>query len=327
MKHWKAQGGISLFLGAVFIILVLLPPVLPAYFVILLTQSLIYAIVAMSLDILVGYTGLAALGHSAFFAIGAYVTAILATKAHLGFEITVCVSIVFAIGAAALLGLLALRAVGIYFLIITLSLAMVVWGIVNRWFSLTGGDNGISGIPRPTLLWIGAMKGTLPFYYLILFLFLVSFFLMALLIRSPFGKTLVAIRDSESRMSVLGYNVWLHKYLAFLIAGAFAGLSGSLYVYYNGFVNPNVADIAHCMKIVLMVSLGGPGTMVGAGLGALIITFLENTISIFTPRWVMVLAIVYVLTAKYAPRGLLGGTNVFSEVKPGRKPHGQARGV
>ena len=129
---------------------------------------------------------------------------------------------------------------------------------------------------------------------------------MFLIIRSPFGKTLIAIRDSESRMAVLGYNVWLHKYLAFILAGAFAGLAGCLYVYYNGFVNPSVADLAHCMKIVLMVSLGGPGTLIGAGLGAILITLLENIISIFTERWVMVLAIIYLATAKFAPKGLLG---------------------
>jgi branched-chain amino acid transport system permease protein len=190
---------------------------------------------------------------------------------------------------------------------------MIIWGIANRWFSLTGGDNGITGIPRPTLFMLGAIKSTLHFYYLILFFFLFFSFLIFLFIRSPFGKTLVAIRDSESRMGVLGYNVWLHKYFAFIIAGAFASLAGCLYVYYNGFVNPNVSDLAHCMKIVLMVSLGGPGTMVGASLGAFIITLIENTVSVFTDRWVMVLAIVYVLTAKYAPRGVLGLLKQFQK--------------
>jgi branched-chain amino acid transport system permease protein len=286
--------------------LTVLPLVLPNYATILLTQCLIYAVLAMSLDILVGYTGLAALGHSAFFAIGAYVTAVLATKFHVGLGGTVFCGIVLSAAAAAALGLLALRAVGIYFLIITLSLAMVVWGVVNRWVSLTGGDNGISGIPRPDLFFAGSLQSILHFYYLILVLCSAAASLMFLLIRSPFGKTLVAIRDSESRMEVLGYNVWLHKYLAFIIAAAFAGFAGGLYVYYNGFVNPNVADVAHCMKVVLMVILGGPGTMIGAGLGAFLITLMENVISIYTERWVMVLALIYIVTAKYAPRGILG---------------------
>ncbi len=306
MENLAMRGRSSLPLWIVLLVLILLPLILPNYATILVTQCLIYAIVAMSLDILVGYTGLAALGRSAFFAIGAYGTAILATKLHTGFGGAVFFSVAAAAAASAILGLLALRAVGIYFLIITLSLAMVVWGAVNRWVSLTGGDNGISGIQRPALLWIGDIQGTAPFYYLILFSFFVAASLMFLLIRSPFGKTLIAIRDSESRMGVLGYNVWLHKYLAFIIAGAFAGFAGSLYAYYNGFVNPNVADLAHCMKLVLMVSLGGAGTLVGAGLGAFLITILENVICMYTERWVMVLALIYVLTAKFAPRGILG---------------------
>ena len=300
-RRWTS---LSLWIGL--LAFVLLPLFLPKYATILVTQCLIYAIVAMSLDILIGYTGLAALGHSAFFAIGAYGTAILATKFHSSLGGAVFFSIAAAAAASAILGLLALRAVGIYFLIITLSLAMVVWGVVNRWVSVTGGDNGISGIPRQGLLWMGGVQDTIPFYYLILFSFCAAASLMFLLIRSPFGKTLIAIRDSESRMGVLGYNVWLHKYLAFIITGAFAGFAGSLYAYYNGFVNPNVADLAHCMKLVLMVSLGGAGTLIGAGLGAFLITLLENFIYIYTDRWVMVLALIYVLTAKYAPRGLLG---------------------
>lgn len=306
MENPATRRWTSLYLLVGLLAFVLLPLLLPKYATILVTQCLIYAIVAMSLDILIGYTGLAALGHSAFFAIGAYGTAILATKFHSGLGGAVFFSIAAAAAASAILGLLALRAVGIYFLIITLSLAMVVWGVVNRWVSVTGGDNGISGIPRQGLLWMGGVQDTIPFYYLILFSFCAAASLMFLLIRSPFGKTLIAIRDSESRMGVLGYNVWLHKYLAFIITGAFAGFAGSLYAYYNGFVNPNVADLAHCMKLVLMVSLGGAGTLIGAGLGAFLITLLENFIYIYTDRWVMVLALIYVLTAKYAPRGLLG---------------------
>jgi branched-chain amino acid transport system permease protein len=107
-------------------------------------------------------------------------------------------------------------------------------------------------------------------------------------------------------MRVLGYNVWLHQYLAMVIAGAFAGLAGSLYAYFNSFVSPNDANLGHCMELVLMVSLGGPGTLVGAGLGAVIIVFLKNMVSVYTKRWLMVLAAVYVVTALYAPEGIMG---------------------
>jgi len=104
---------------------------------------------------------------------------------------------------------------------------------------------------------------------------------------------------------VLGYNTWLHKYLAFIIAGAFAGLAGGLYAYYNSFVGPNDANLGQCMELVLMVILGGPGTLFGAGLGAFIITFLKNMVSVYTKRWLMVMAVVYVLTALYAPDGIM----------------------
>ena len=293
-------------LGILLAVLILLPPILPPYVTILITQSLIFAIVAMSLDILIGYTGLGALGHAAFFAIGAYTTAILVTKHQAPLSSTLLWSIVSGAGSSAVVAFLPLRAGGLYFLMITLAISMCVWGLAYRWVSLTGGDNGITGIPRPDLGLPWAMSEPVYFYYLILVFFLICTVLLFLLIRSPFGKTLVGIRDSETRMKVLGYNIWLHKYLAFVIAGAFAGLGGCLYAYYNSFVGPNDANLGICMELVLMVTLGGPGTLVGATLGAFIITFLKNMVSVYTERWLMVMAAVYILTALYAPDGIMG---------------------
>ena len=157
---------------------------------------------------------------------------------------------------------------------ITLSVAMCAWGLAYRWVSLTGGDTGIVGIPRPRLPVAGLVSGTLSFYYTILAVFVACLVLYLLLIWSPFGKTLVGIRESESRMRVLGYNVFLHKSLAMVIAGAFAGVAGSLYAYYNGFVGPSTVDLAHSMQFVLMVIVGGPATLVGPLIGAFVITFL-----------------------------------------------------
>jgi branched-chain amino acid transport system permease protein len=288
------------------IFLLLGPLTLPTYVVILLTQSLIYAIVAMSLDLLIGYTGLGSLGHAAFFAVGAYTTAIFVTRSQVSLGGTLFLSVVAAAGASAIIGPLALRAAGVYFLMITLAIAMCIWGLAYRWVSLTGGDNGITGILRPDLGLPWTMKDPIHFYYLVFAFFLVCFILMFLLIRSPFGKTLVGIRDSESRMRVLGYNIFLHKYLAFVIAGAFAGVSGCLYVYYNSFVSPNEANLGHCMELVLMVTIGGPGTLTGPTFGAFIVVFLKNMVSVYTKRWLMVLALVYVVTALYAPDGITG---------------------
>jgi branched-chain amino acid transport system permease protein len=294
----------ALLAAAGLVLLAVLPPSLPTYVVVVLTEALIYAVAAASLDLLMGYTGLPSLGHAAFFAVGAYTTGLLATRRH-GFAVAVVASIALAALASALVALLALRASGLYFMMITLSVAMCAWGLAYRWVSLTGGDTGIVGIPRPSLELAWLSTGV-RFYYVVFALFLVSLVIALLLIHSPFGKTLEGIRDSESRMRVLGYNVWLHKYLILVISGALAGLAGSLYSYYNGFIGPNAVDLGHSMLFVLMVIVGGPGTLIGPLVGAILITFHQNMVSVFTERWVMVLAGVYVVTALWAPRGLLG---------------------
>jgi len=292
-------------LGILIAAAMILPPFLPPFWVMLLTQTLIYTIAAMALDLLIGYTDMASLGQAGFLAVGAYSAAILFTRYGFGFTGAMIGAVLLAIVSSAVLGLLALRAAGVYFLMITLAIAMVIWGLIYRWVSMTGGDNGIAGILRPNPLGID-MFDPIHFFYFIFAFFIVSLVLMLLFIRSPFGKTLVGIKDSESRMIVLGYNVWLHKYLVFIIAGAFSGLAGGLYAFYNGFVSPSLSDLAHCMAIVLMVTIGGPGTLVGPIIGALIIILLENIVSIYTERWVMVLSAVYVITALYAPQGILG---------------------
>jgi len=291
--------------GAAILVLVLLPPFLPTYFVSLLTQGLIYGIVATSLDIILGYTAMPSLGHGAFFALGAYTTAILTTRYGVGFGIALPASILMAALAAALLGLLALRAAGVYFLMITLAFAMCVWGLIDQWVSFTGGENGISGIERPSIGLPIDLSSTINFHYFILVIFIICIALIVLLIRSPFGRSLVGIRDNPTRMRVLGFNVWLHKYIAFIIAGAFAGLGGCLFTYFNRFVGPDDADLAQCMEFFLMVSIGGQGTLVGPNIGSLLITFLKNMVSAYTGRWLMIMAFVYILCAKYAPGGLI----------------------
>jgi branched-chain amino acid transport system permease protein len=138
---------------------------------------------------------------------------------------------------------------------------------------------------------------------------------MVLIIKSPYGKTLVGIRDDENRMRVLGYNVWLHKYMAMIIASAFAGLAGNLYAYYNTFIAPNIADLGTCMDFVLMVIIGGPGTLPGAIIGSLIIVFLKELVSVYTARWVIFLGIAYILTGLYAPDGITGLWRRYSQKK------------
>jgi branched-chain amino acid transport system permease protein len=293
-------------LAVVIFLLLIAPPFLSSFLLTLLTQALIYAILAMSLDIILGYTGLASLGHAAYFGLGAYSVGILATRYGAGFGITLPAGVFLAALVAAIFGLVALRATGVYFLMITLALGMVVWGLAHRWVTMTQGDNGIAAIPRPDLGLPWSLSFSTPFYYFALAAFLIAFCILRMIVRSPFGQTLVGIRESESRMRTLGYHVWLHKYIGFVIAGGFGGFAGVLWAYYNGFVSPVDLQLATSVEVLLMVALGGRGTLMGPALGAGIIVFLKNLVSIYTHRWLSILGAVYILTIVYAPEGILG---------------------
>jgi branched-chain amino acid transport system permease protein len=286
--------------------LALIAPLLSAYPLTLLTHAAIVAILAMSLDVLLGYTGLPSLGHAAYFGVGAYTVGILATDYQRGFVVCLLAGVVAATLTAALFGLLAIRATGTYFLMITLALGMVVWGLAFRWVSMTRGDNGVAGVPRPDLALPWSLAAPLPFFYLVLLAAVLAWTLLGLLVRSPFGLGLMGIRESESRMRALGYNVWLHKYLAFVVAGAFAGFAGVFWAYYNGFVSPVDVHLVTSIETLLMVALGGPGTLAGPALGAVVIVFLKNFASVYTKRWLLILGVVYIGVILGAPRGILG---------------------
>lgn len=292
--------------GLVLLALLAGPPYLSSFMLSLLTQAIIYSILAMSLDLILGYTGLASLGHAAYFGLGAYAVGILATQYGAGFWTSLAVGILLAVTVAAVFGLVALRATGVYFLMITLALGMVVWGLAHRWVSMTSGDNGISGVPRPDLGLPWSMADSLPFYYLALAGFLLAFGVLRVIVHSPFGHTLVGIRESETRMRTLGYHVWLHKYIGFLIAGGVAGFGGVLWAHYNGFVSPADLELATSVEALLMVALGGRGTLFGPALGAGIIVLLENLVSVYTHRWLLILGAVYIGTIVYAPEGIVG---------------------
>ncbi len=281
-------------------------PALPAYPLTLLTQAAIVAILAMSLDVLLGYTGLPSLGHAAYFGVAAYAVGILATEGQVGFVGCLLAGVLLATATAAVFGLLAIRATGVYFLMITLALGMVVWGLAFRWVSMTKGDNGITGVPRPELGLPWNLAAPLPFFYFALLATALAWAVLGVLVRSPFGLSLKGIRESETRMRALGYNVWLHKYLSFVIAGLFAGFAGVLWAWYNGFVSPADVQLVTSVETLLMAALGGPGTLAGSALGAASIVFLKNFVSVYTKRWLLILGAVYIGVILFAPRGVLG---------------------
>ncbi|MBI1201252.1 MAG: branched-chain amino acid ABC transporter permease [Rhodopseudomonas sp.] len=287
---------------------VIIVPTSGSFVVLLATRAMAFAILAMSVDILLGFTGLSSLGQAAYFGVGAYLTAVLATKFHFGlgwdFWLVVVLGMLIGAALAAVFGLFAIRAGGVYFLMITLALGQCVWGLAYRWNSVTGGDNGINLSGRPSF---GLdLSNEVTFFYLVFGFFAASMALMYVLIRSPFGRSLVGIRERELRMQILGYNTWLHKYIAFIIAGAFGGLSGVLWAQTNGHVSPETLVLTTSVDALLMVVLGGAGTLIGAVIGAAIVFGMREYLSTLVPWWQYALGAVYVLTILYLPSGLMG---------------------
>jgi len=296
-----AVAGLLIALG-------LITPYTNSFLILLITRALVLAILAMSLDLLLGFTGLASLGQAAYLGVGAYLTAILATKYQFGLGWSFWLVIVFAIligaATAAVFGLFAMRASGVYFLMITLALGQCVWGLAYRWNSLTGGDNGIN-LPRRPAFGI-QLADDVTYFYVVFGFFVLSLLLLYILVESPFGRSLVGIREREVRMRILGYNTWLHKYVAFVIAGGFGGLAGVLWAHANGQVSPEDVVLTTSVDALLMVVLGGPGTLVGGAIGAGIVVFMREYLSTLVPWWQYALGGLYVLTILYLPGGVLG---------------------
>ena len=271
--------------------LAIIVPNTNSFVILLATRALAFAILVMSLDILLGYTGLASLGQAAYLGVGAYLTAILATGTSSASATTsgwcLVLGILGGAALAAVFGLLAIRATGVYFLMITLALGQCVWGLAYRWNSLTGGDNGINLRQRPKF---GIdLANEVTFFYLVFALFAVSLLAMYVLVRSPFGRSLAGIREQELRMKILGYNTWLHKYIAFIIAGAFGGLSGVLWAHTAGIVSPENVVLTTSVDALLMAVLGGAGTLVGGVIGSFIVFGLREYLSTLVPWWQYVL--------------------------------------
>ncbi len=302
----RLPGGPAAWIAAGFVLLVLLPWPLTSYQLGLATKMLIFALFAMSLDVVVGYAGLPSLGHAAYFGVGGYAVGLLAVKVLDNFWFDFGAGIVAATAAAAVFGLLALRTRGSYFLMITLALSQVVWGLAVGWRELTGGDDGLTNVPRPGAGLAFSFADGIRFYYFTLAVTLAGALALWLVIRSPFGGVLVGIRENERRMQVLGYDTWRYKYLAFVISGMLAGVSGGLFAYYNGFVSPSYLSVVLSASALIMVILGGAGTLLGPAIGAALIVILENAISAQTERWLTVLGLIYVGVTLFAPAGLIG---------------------
>jgi branched-chain amino acid transport system permease protein len=299
----RAGGIIS---AVVFVIvLIALPQLVSSYYLVLATRILIFAIFAMSLDLMMGYAGLPSLGHAAFLGMGSYTAGLTALNISESLPITLGSSVLASLTLAAFFGVLLLRSSRnrVYFMMLTLALSQVLWALAFQWRSLTHGDDGLTGIPRP---FIGSVQltGSAGFYWFTASIFVVSAAILLAVVHSPFGLTLKGMRESPSRMSALGYNVWLHQYITFIIAGVFGGIAGALLAFQNGIASPGQLSVATSAEALLMVIMGGAGTMFGPALGSLIVVLLEFLVSEQTERWMSVLGVIYVLVVLGAPGGL-----------------------
>jgi branched-chain amino acid transport system permease protein len=288
--------------------LLVFPFVSPSiYFQNVLTEVLIFGIFAMSLDLLIGYTGLTSFGHAAFFGIAAYTAGIVATSYTNNIVVTLLAGVASAGLLALPVGALAIRSLGIYFLMLTLAFSQMVFAAAYKWTWLTGGPNGLAGIPRPTL-GVGQVEfaSVTSFYYLVLAFFVASYLLLRRIVASPLGTGFVGIRENESRMRAIGYNTWLVKLAAFVIAGLFGGLAGVLFSYFNGFVSPSDVYWTTSGLVMVMVIIGGAGTLVGPVLGAALVLILQNIVSSQTDRWPLIMGATFIFFVLVARRGIAG---------------------
>jgi len=286
--------------------LLALPLIAGEYYVNLASQILIAAIFALSLDLLVGHCGLTSLGHAAYLGLAAYFTAWFTLTFGYGSSLAALLALLCTTLCAAVFGLVALRASGLGFLMITLAMGQVLWGLAFRWASVTGGDNGLSGMQRPAPFGLD-LGGATAFYYFTLAIAAAAAAAMSLLAGSALGALSRGTRDQPRRMYALGHNVWLVRYVAFVAAGFFGGVAGLQYVWYHKFVHPHSLSLTSSAEALLMVIAGGSGTLAGPVAGAAIVVLLKNYVSAYVERWNMLLGFVFLMIVLFVPDGLVPG--------------------
>ena len=300
MREWLG-------LGAAVLVLALAPLALPSFAMTLLTEALILGLFAMSLDLMVGYTRLTSFGHAAAYGLGAYSCGWLLLHAGL--------PLVFAIPAATLLtALVAIGAAwvftlatGVSFAMLTLAFAQLLYAVAFKWESVTGGSDGLAGIPRtPGPLGLSLFTGKAGFYFLVLALLILAFLFCRGLVRSPFGAVLRGIRENEAKTRALGYNTRAYKIGVVALAYGLGGLAGALYAPFAGFANTELLFWLLSGQALIMVIVGGAGTLVGPILGAAFFMLVEHQLSSYTEAWALIFGLIFIAFVLFAPQGIWG---------------------
>jgi branched-chain amino acid transport system permease protein len=289
--------------AVIVVLLVLAPLVLPEFWRRFLTEILIWGLLAMSSDLLIGYTGMVSFGHSAFFGIGAYVAALALVKSP-GLTSALLLPATAAAVGALVIGYFSIRVSGVYFIMLTLAFSQMFYAVAFQ-NAFLGAEDGLVGIPRPTVA--GWSIGSLGRFhaYLVAIAGLLALFLWRVT-RSPFGRVLRGIHENEARMQAVGYPVRRYKLAAFVIAGTVAGIAGALYTQFQGSVSPDAFFWTTSGQALLMVIIGGTGTLGGAMLGAAAFILLQSLVSSYTERWMLILGLTFVLLVLFAPGGIVG---------------------
>ena len=287
-------------------LLLLLPFLAGDFYINLASQILIAAIFALSLNLLVGYGGMTSLGHASYLGVAAYISALLTSRYGFGHGPAAIISIGGTTATAAFFGVIALRATGLGFLMITLALSQVLWGLAYRMSGVTNGDNGIAGLIRPMPFGL-SLDSAASFYWFALIVASFAFLMMGIFVSSSFGSSLRGVRDQPRRMAALGFNPWMIRWITFIYSGFWGGISRLLYVYYNKYIHPTSLSITSSAEGLLGVIAGGSGTLVGPIVGSVLVTFLKNYASSYIDRWNMLLGFVFMFIVMVMPDGIVPG--------------------
>ena len=290
-----------------FVVLVTLPYWMTGvYYVNVASQILFYAIFALGLNVLAGYGGLVSLGHAGLFGVTAYATGYM-LQLGFGHTVSIIAALVIGLVAMAIYAMLSLRSTGIGFIMITLALGEILWGLAYRWISLTGGDNGLSVKTRPEPFGF-SLADPNTFYYATLVVFLLSLAAMAIFVRSPLGAALMGTRDQPRRMNALGYHVWAIRFYACMFSGLLTAVSAVLFVYYTQFISPQTLALTSSAEVLLMVISGGAGTLLGPLVGSALVVVVKTVVSGFIERWNFLLGAIFVAIVILMPEGLVPGS-------------------
>jgi branched-chain amino acid transport system permease protein len=307
----RARAARPVVAAAAVLVLAALPWAVDAYQTILLAYGLVMALAALGFNLLLGYTGLLSFGHSAYFGVGAYTVALIVKYFGLtSMEAFLAGAVVASVLVTAVFGVVCVRYTRIFFGILTLALSQVLWSLAFKFYWVTGGTDGLR-VPTPSLLGTAPGRDKIEFlayryYYYVLVVFLLGAALMWLIVNSPFGKALQAIRDNETRAAFVGIRIWRYRWFAFLISGVFTGLAGALWAPLNGLTTPEVLYWPFSGEIVFMTVLGGFRSFVGPIIGAVVFNYLKTYAVGFTVYWQLLLGVVLVVLVLALPTGIAG---------------------